>query len=95
MDRGGARLQTPFEMTTDDGRVPVGPGPFDADAEGFVFHRQDIDRGEVTGAPQAGQLDRVTTVGVHAVARLCGNQRGRYTPMYGTPLHHSFPVRAR
>ena len=40
--------------------------------DGCVLHRRDIDGGEVTGAPQAGHLHRVPTVGFHAVARLFG-----------------------
>jgi hypothetical protein len=39
-------------------------------AAGFICHRGDIDGGEIPGAPQAGQWPGITTVGVHAIARL-------------------------
>ncbi len=42
-------------------------------AHSFIFHRGDIDGGQIPRAHQAGQLDRVTTVGCHAVAGLFGN----------------------
>ena len=49
-------------------------------ADGFIFDLGDIDRGEVTRAHQAGQLDGVTTVGFDAVAGLLGDQRGGDDP---------------
>jgi hypothetical protein len=49
-------------------------------ADGLGCHRRDRDPGEVTGAQQSGQLDRVTTVRFHAVARLVGQAGGRDDP---------------
>jgi hypothetical protein len=46
----------------------------------FAFLLGNIDRGEITGAPQAGQWHRVTAVGFDAVAGLFGNEGGRNGP---------------
>jgi hypothetical protein len=62
------------------GGLELTDGVFTRPAEvtdGFVFHRWDLDAGEITGAPQAGPWPRVTTIGVDAVARLCGPESGR------------------
>jgi hypothetical protein len=40
----------------------------------FIRHRRDVDRGQVTGAHQAGQLARVTTVGFDPIAGLLREQ---------------------
>jgi hypothetical protein len=42
---------------------------------GFIRTRRDIDRREITRAYQAGELDGVTTVGFHPIARLLGDER--------------------
>jgi hypothetical protein len=47
---------------------------------GFVCDRWDIDRREIPRAHQPRQLDRVTTVGFHAVTGLFGNEGGRDDP---------------
>jgi hypothetical protein len=49
-------------------------------ADGCIFHVGDIDGGEITGAPQARQLHRITTVGFHAVARFVGHEGGGDDP---------------
>jgi hypothetical protein len=40
----------------------------------FILHRRDVDRDQVTGAHQAGQLDRVTAVGFDPIASLLRDQ---------------------
>jgi hypothetical protein len=49
-------------------------------ANGFGLDRRNIDRGEISRAPQAREWDRITPVGVHAVAGLCGPERRRDDP---------------
>jgi hypothetical protein len=49
-------------------------------AHRVIVHLGDIDGGEITRAHPPGQWHRVTTVGVHAVARLLGNQCGSDDP---------------
>jgi hypothetical protein len=64
-------------VETARGGLEIADGIFTSPAEvadGFIFHRGDIDGGEITRAHQAGQLDGVTTVSLDAVAGLCGNQ---------------------
>jgi hypothetical protein len=45
-----------------------------------ILDCRDIDRCQVTRAPQAGQRDRVPTVGVDPIAGLLGDQRGGHPP---------------
>jgi hypothetical protein len=49
-------------------------------AHGVIFDRGPIDGGEITRAHPARPLDRITTVGVHAVAGLFGKQCRRDDP---------------
>jgi hypothetical protein len=49
-------------------------------ADGCVFHRRDIDGGEVTGAHQPGPWHGITAVGFHAVAGLFRHESGRHHP---------------
>ena len=58
---------------------------------GFVCDRWDIDRREIPRAHQPRQLDRITTVGFHAVAGLFGNQGGGDDPAELT-FFHAIPV---
>ena len=39
LDRGGELFQAPLEMTTDCGRIPVGPGPCDQGTTGMGMAR--------------------------------------------------------
>ena len=65
------------------GRLEVPPGIFAGAAEiahGFIFHGGHRHRGEIPRAHQTGQVDGVTTVGLHPVAWLFGHERGRHDP---------------
>jgi hypothetical protein len=57
---------------------------------GFIRNRGDVDGDEVTRAYQAGQVDGVTAIGFHPVARLVGNQRGGDDPT-ALALFHEIP----
>jgi hypothetical protein len=46
----------------------------------FILNRRDIDGGEITRAHQACQLDRVTPVGLDAIAGFLGDQGRRNDP---------------
>jgi hypothetical protein len=48
--------------------------------QGVVCDRWDIDRGAIPRAHQPRQVDRITTVGFHAVAGLFGHEGGRDDP---------------
>jgi hypothetical protein len=42
-------------------------------AHGFLFDRGDVDRGEVAGTGQSGELHGIAAVGFDAVARFFGD----------------------
>jgi hypothetical protein len=48
--------------------------------DGFIFHRGDRDRGEISRASQAGQLQGVSTVCFDPLTGLCGNEGGSHHP---------------
>jgi hypothetical protein len=65
------------------GGLKIADGNFTRPGEiphGFVFLLGTIDRGEITGAHQAGQLHRVTAVVCDAVAGLFRHEGGRHNP---------------
>ena len=75
--------QTGFEPQL--GSLEIADGVFTRAGEvtdRLIFPLRDLDGGEVPRAHQAGQLDRVTAIGLHAVARLFGNERGRDDPAH-------------
>jgi hypothetical protein len=49
-------------------------------ATGVICDRGDSDRGEIPGAQESSQVQSLTAVGVHAVARLLRNQGGGHDP---------------
>jgi hypothetical protein len=62
------------------GRLESAQGLFPGTApgtDGCVCHLGDIDGYQSAGAPQAGQLDRITTLGFDPIASLFWPQRGR------------------
>jgi hypothetical protein len=62
----------------DLGRFEVLGGVFTGSSQvtnGFIFEFGDLDRGEITRAPQASELDSVTAVGFDAIASLFRDQR--------------------
>jgi hypothetical protein len=62
---------------TELGGLEIAAGSFARPAEGaagVIFPRGDIDGGQLTRAPQAGQLDGVTRVSLDAIAGLLGKQ---------------------
>jgi hypothetical protein len=64
------RLESAQRMFTGSTQIP----------DGFVLDLRDIDRRESTRAYEAGQLDGVTTVGFHPIARLLRDERGGHDP---------------
>jgi len=48
--------------------------------DGFIFHLGDIDRGEISRASQAGQLQGVSTVCFDPITGLFGNEGGSHDP---------------
>ena len=73
--------QTGFEPQL--GSLEIADGVFTRAGEvtdRLIFPLRDLDGGEVPRAHQAGQLDRVTAIGVHAVAGLFGNEGGGHHP---------------
>jgi hypothetical protein len=65
------------------GGLKIADGIFTRPGEiphGFVFLLGNRDQGEITGAPQAGPLHRVTAVGFDAVAGLFRHEGGRHHP---------------
>jgi len=47
---------------------------------GVVLHPGDVDRGQVTRAPQPGQFDGISPVGCDPIPGLCGEQGGSDNP---------------
>jgi hypothetical protein len=66
-------------------------------ADGFIGHRGDIDRGQITRAPQARQVDGVIAVSLDALAGLLGQQGRGDDPTAGASVGQitSAPVATR
>jgi hypothetical protein len=81
---GGAEIVSePEGVETTRGGLEVADDIFARPGEipqGFVCRLGNRDRGASTGAHQAGQLHRVTAVGLDAVTGLLRNQRRRHNP---------------
>jgi hypothetical protein len=70
----------PTSFETELGRLEVPPGIFTGAAEianGVIFNRGHIHRGEIPRAHQARELDCIPTLRCHPVARLVGHEGGR------------------